>query len=329
MSEPLWARRALPQLAPDARTIGRWWPRRAADVTASRQQLAAAVHDGDRPPAASDGAAERLLLAFEELVSNAVRHGRQPVEATVTVTDHFWLLLVTDAAGEQPPALAVGRDAALGGLGLGLVAAICGAVGWEAREDGRKVVWARLDFTRDEAPGSVPQPRDGTADDRRVQATGAPATPPVAGEIGASRLDAGVLAAALEALPDGVAIFDREWTIDYVNPAGAALLGRPAGELVGGNIWVALPELGGTILHSFLLHARGVGEPVTWAGFYPPAGHWLSATAVLARRPAAGDLPARAGPTQPAAVGPGRPDRRPTRRPTGTGCGSWPRSASP
>jgi serine phosphatase RsbU (regulator of sigma subunit) len=48
---------------------------------------------------------------------------------------------------------------------------------------------------------------------------------------------------------------------------------------MGRSIWVALPELGGTILHAFLLHARGVGEPVTWAGFYPPAGRWLSVTA--------------------------------------------------
>src|SRR3954447_13577701 len=129
MSEPLWARRALPRLTPDARIVGRWRPGRAADVTTSRQQLAATVHNGDRLPTASDGAVERLLLAFEELVSNAVRHGRAPVEATVTVTDHFWLLRVTDA-GEEPPTPAVDRDPALGGLGLGLVAAICGAVGW-------------------------------------------------------------------------------------------------------------------------------------------------------------------------------------------------------
>jgi serine phosphatase RsbU (regulator of sigma subunit) len=90
------------------------------------------------------------------------------------------------------------------------------------------------------------------------------------------------LAAALDRLPEGVAVFDADWTIGYVNPAGAALLGRPVPELVGRNIWVALPELGGTIFHSFLLHARSAGTPVTWAGFYPPADRWLSATALLA-----------------------------------------------
>jgi phosphoserine phosphatase RsbU/P len=89
------------------------------------------------------------------------------------------------------------------------------------------------------------------------------------------------LAAALDRLPEGVAVFDADWTIGYVNPAGAALLGRAAGELVGRNIWVALPELGGTIFHGFLLHARTAGTPVTWAGYYPPVDRWLSATAVL------------------------------------------------
>ena len=90
------------------------------------------------------------------------------------------------------------------------------------------------------------------------------------------------LAAALDRLPEGVALFDADWTIGYVNAAGAALLGRPAGELVGRNIWVALPELGGTIFHGFLLHARSAGTPVTWAGYYPPVDRWLSATAALA-----------------------------------------------
>jgi serine phosphatase RsbU (regulator of sigma subunit) len=99
---------------------------------------------------------------------------------------------------------------------------------------------------------------------------------------GGAALGRDALAAALDRLPEGVAVFDADWAIGYVNPAAAALLGRPAAELVGRNIWVALPELGGTIFHGFLLHARSAGTPVTWAGFYPPADRWLSATAVVA-----------------------------------------------
>jgi PAS domain S-box-containing protein len=96
-----------------------------------------------------------------------------------------------------------------------------------------------------------------------------------------SRLGPQAFTAALEALPDPVAIFDREWIIGYLNPAGGRLLGRPAADLIGRNIWITLPELGGTILHSFLLHARSAGTPVTWSGFYPPAGRWLQATAAV------------------------------------------------
>jgi serine phosphatase RsbU (regulator of sigma subunit) len=103
----------------------------------------------------------------------------------------------------------------------------------------------------------------------------------VVSEFAAARLGPETLVAALEALPDGVALFDADWTICYVNPAGAALIERPAADLVGRNIWVALPELAGTIFHSFLLHARGAGTQVTWQGFYAPADRWLTATAVL------------------------------------------------
>ena len=97
--------------------------------------------------------------------------------------------------------------------------------------------------------------------------------------------DAGV-AAALAPEPQAahgqraaVAVFDGDWTLVSVDQATADLLGRRRGELVGRNIWIALPELAGTIFHSFLLHARSVGHQVTWRGFYPPAGCWLDATA--------------------------------------------------
>jgi sigma-B regulation protein RsbU (phosphoserine phosphatase) len=76
-----------------------------------------------------------------------------------------------------------------------------------------------------------------------------------------------------------IAVFERDWCIRFVDPGTAALLGRAAGDLIGRNIWVSLPELAGTIFHSFLLRARSTGTPMTWSGYYPPTGHWLEATA--------------------------------------------------
>ncbi len=103
------------------------------------------------PPRDSRGGVERLLLAFEELVSNAVRHGRSPVEAAVTDSGHCWLLEVADAEEGTPPIPHHERNAAPGGLDLGLVAKIGGAHVWEPLSDGRTVVWARVDFTSEES----------------------------------------------------------------------------------------------------------------------------------------------------------------------------------
>lgn len=161
MPESLWVECPLPAAAVDAAPVGRWRPATARELTDSRLLLSAALHDGARPPAADEGAVEQLLLAYEELASNALRHGRAPVEVSVTRTGHFWLLRVSDAATDVPPMPAVGRDAALGGLGLPMVARLSSAHGWTIAGD-RKVVWACIDYTRAEPP-AVPRPR-GEAD---------------------------------------------------------------------------------------------------------------------------------------------------------------------
>ena len=157
-----WARTARPVPSPDAPVVGRWSPTRAADVTAGRRQLGAALHDGARPAGATEGDVEQLLLAFEELVSNAVRHGRSPIEAVVTSLGDGWLLEVTDAAHGTPPIPNYQRDAALGGMGLALVAQLSVARGWEPLGDGRKVVWARVDYRADRGRG-LPGTPDGRA----------------------------------------------------------------------------------------------------------------------------------------------------------------------
>lgn len=165
MSEVLWGRRPVPVPGPDAVSVGHWEPGTPMDLTIIRRRVAAALRGGDRRWAAapvSEGAGERLLLCVEELASNALRHGRAPVQVALTAFDHFRLLAVGDAAVETPPTPAVDRDAADGGLGLYLVARVCGAHGWTV-EGFRKVAWVRIDYTRTEAPpevvATVPRPR--------------------------------------------------------------------------------------------------------------------------------------------------------------------------
>src|SRR4051812_7463275 len=101
---------------------------------------------GPRPAGADEAAVQKLALAFEELVSNALRHGRPPVSVSVIAADAYWLLQVGDAAGDRPPASAVGRDAARGGLGLYLVAELSADHGWRVDADGGKTVWACVPF---------------------------------------------------------------------------------------------------------------------------------------------------------------------------------------
>lgn len=139
MSATLWGERPPPTAGRGASTAWEWDLRTAADVTAARGTLRDEVG-----PAAADDDVQRLLLSFEELASNGVRHGRAPVRVRVAETPDGWLIDVTDAAVHRPPTPAIGRDAAEGGLGLYLVARLAAAQGWVVR-GARKHVWALVD----------------------------------------------------------------------------------------------------------------------------------------------------------------------------------------
>jgi two-component sensor histidine kinase len=139
VSATLWAQRPHPLLGSGAFPLGHWRLATAADVTSSRGGLREEVLT--RAADDDEDALERLLLAFEELASNGLRHGRPPVEVHVTATEGGWLIDVSDSAPERPPTPALGRDAADGGLGLYLVARLCAAHGWTVQH-GRKHVWA-------------------------------------------------------------------------------------------------------------------------------------------------------------------------------------------
>jgi anti-sigma regulatory factor (Ser/Thr protein kinase) len=144
MDERPWRCRALPDLGGAPSVIWAAAPASVAELSAARARLRGAVHRAARPAGTDSDAVDRLLLAFEELGSNGLRHGRPPVEMTVTTTPAGWLLDVTDAAVDRPPTPAVGRDPALGGLGLYLIARLAGGHGWHVR-DGRKHVWACIE----------------------------------------------------------------------------------------------------------------------------------------------------------------------------------------
>jgi anti-sigma regulatory factor (Ser/Thr protein kinase) len=90
-----------------------------------------------------DDLLDRLVLALDEMASNALRHGGGQVRAAVRATGDGYLLEVADQAVLTPPTPAIGRDPSLGGLGLYLIAELSADHGWYA-EAGAKHVWALL-----------------------------------------------------------------------------------------------------------------------------------------------------------------------------------------
>ena len=142
MNEMDWLQRP-PEPAVDLTAGWSATPGTAADLTRLRHTLPRLVRNRSRS-AGDDADLQEVLLVFEELASNALRHGRPPVRVVVAPIPTGWLIDVSDTAAENPPAPAHDRDPATGGLGLSLVAALSGAHGWTSDGD-RKHVWARID----------------------------------------------------------------------------------------------------------------------------------------------------------------------------------------
>jgi anti-sigma regulatory factor (Ser/Thr protein kinase) len=138
------ARLLWPSATPPAAEDGWQWDLvHVSELPAVRAQLrqGLAAASTDDPKAAELD--EAVVLAFDEMASNALRHGGGGVTARVRRTAEAWLVEVCDQAPAQPPQPAVGRDPSQGGLGLYLIAEMADAHGWHS-DEGIKSVWALL-----------------------------------------------------------------------------------------------------------------------------------------------------------------------------------------
>ena len=121
-----------------------WSPQHLRDLPGVRREfrtwVATAVEDS---PQLRRNRIEESVLALDELMSNALRHGRAPVEVEVCTSEGGVLLSVADRAAEDPPRPTSTRDPGDGGMGLGMVADLALDCGWFAPAD-QKVVWADM-----------------------------------------------------------------------------------------------------------------------------------------------------------------------------------------
>ncbi|MDP5185382.1 ATP-binding protein [Blastococcus sp. BMG 814] len=123
---------------PAAEPLVVWHLHDVAELPGVRAQVRARIGG-----AGLDDLLDQLVLALDEMASNALRHGGGQVRAALHTTGDGYLLEVTDQAARTPPTPAVGRDPSLGGLGLYLIAELAAEHGWYA-EAGAKHVWALL-----------------------------------------------------------------------------------------------------------------------------------------------------------------------------------------
>jgi signal transduction histidine kinase len=112
------------------------------DLTAAREARAATKRVLPRWRLAA--LLDPVLLVVSELVGNAVRHGRPPVDLRLRKAGQGVRVAVHDDDSAPPTAVEATRDAE-SGRGLLLVDALASESGVEQIEGDGKVVWARVD----------------------------------------------------------------------------------------------------------------------------------------------------------------------------------------
>lgn len=135
---PIWPSASPPEAKPALH----WTLQELAQLPRVRADLRRHADGVDGGPMHPD-LVDQLILALDEMASNALRHGGGSVQATVRLTEDAYLVVVSDSATTAPPAPAVGRDPSEGGLGLYLIAELASHHGWYV-DDGHKHVWALL-----------------------------------------------------------------------------------------------------------------------------------------------------------------------------------------
>jgi PAS domain S-box-containing protein len=83
------------------------------------------------------------------------------------------------------------------------------------------------------------------------------------------------LSDTVESIADAFCTLDTEWCFTYLNRETERMLRKPRAELLGRNVWDALPEMRGTVIEYQLQTAMTERMPVHFEEYYQPLGQWL------------------------------------------------------
>lgn len=82
----------------------------------------------------------------------------------------------------------------------------------------------------------------------------------------------------LESISDAFFTLDEHWNFSFANRQTGVLLERPAGELIGKNLWREFPETLNSKFERQYLLAMKNRETVRFQDFYAPLGKWFDVT---------------------------------------------------
>jgi PAS domain S-box-containing protein len=95
----------------------------------------------------------------------------------------------------------------------------------------------------------------------------------------AAPLPRDLLLQAVEGMERPLFVLDEDWRFRYVNPAGAALLGRTVTGMVGRVIWEEFPEAVDTPFELNYRRVAATGEPASFEAWFDPLAIWFQVDA--------------------------------------------------
>ncbi|WP_158544497.1 SpoIIE family protein phosphatase [Blastococcus sp. TBT05-19] len=90
-----------------------------------------------------------------------------------------------------------------------------------------------------------------------------------------------LLLEAVEGMDRPLFVLDEDWLFAYVNPAGARVLDRTVGDLLGRGVWVEFPEAVGGPFEQLYRSVRSSGRPGSTEAWFDPLQKWFRADAFL------------------------------------------------